>query len=187
MPGFFLSLIVCFALAVPGREGARVAQLAARLGPGAGLLLAVWLSALVSSALAGWAATLLAPMLVGAAKLMLVALALVLGAADLLLRRPPRKPAEPTRSVGAMLLVLLFGQVSDSARFAVVALALATAAPVPAALGGALGTGAALTLAALAGEQWTARLPLRAIGWALAAALLLAGAITALSARGLIG
>ena len=187
MPGFFLSLIVCFALAVPGREGARVAQLAARLGPGTGLLVAIWLSAAATSALAGWAATQLDPMLAGAAKMMLVAFALALGAADLVFRPAPRAPVEPTRSAGAMLLVLLFGQATDGARFAVVALALATAAPVPAALGGALGTGAALTLAALAGAAWAERLPLRALGWGLAAALLLAAAVCALSARGLIG
>ena len=183
MPGFFLSLMAVLALALPGRDGLRVAQIAARLGAGPGLLAAIWLSAVATCALAAWASTLLAPLMPGPAKLMLVAFALLAGAAELAFRRAPRAPAEPTRSVGAIALVLLASQATDGARFLLLAVALVTAEPVAAAAGGALASGAVLTLAAMAGPAWS-RLPLRATGWAIAAVLLLFAIATALAARG---
>lgn len=187
MPGFLLSLLACLALIVPGRDGVRVAQLAGRLGPGAGLLIAVWTSAVASSALAGWLATLLAPTMPGRARLMFLAIALLLAAAELALRRPPRAPAEPTRSVGALLLVLTVSQASDGARFLLLAIALYTGQPVAAAIGGALASGTVLTLAMLAGDARPARLPLRPLAWGGAALLLVLAIVAALAARGLIG
>jgi putative Ca2+/H+ antiporter (TMEM165/GDT1 family) len=187
MPGFFLALLACLALIVPGRDGVRVAQLAERLGPGAGLIAAIWISALASNALAGWFATLLAPVMPGQARLMFLAFALVLGALELVLRRNPPAPREPTRSTSAILLVLLASQVTDGARLLVVAVALYTAQSVAAAAGGALASGAVLTLAMLAGGAWRSRLPLRPVALGVAGLLLAFGLYAGLAARGLMG
>ena len=104
----------------------------------------------------------------------------------LLLIRSRAAPAEPTRSLGAMALVLFAGQITDAARFFVLALAVATGAPVLAAMGGALGSGAVLTAAWALGGGWE-RLPLRAIRLASSGAFLIAAVAVALSARGVIG
>ena len=48
-------------------------------------------------------------------------------------------PDEPTHSLGATAIVLLAHQLTDAARFLVFAIAVATAAPIPAGLGGAVG------------------------------------------------
>lgn len=190
MPAFFLAFLAALSLTAAGREGVRSARLSAGFAPPAGappgLLLALWLSAIATSALAAWAGALLAPQLPGAARQMFVALALLVAAVELVLLRAPRAPAEPTRSMGAILLVLLASQLTDSTRLVVAALALATGEPLLAAAGGALGSGAALTLAALGGASWEKRLPLRPLAIALAAALLLAAAVIGLAARGLL-
>jgi Ca2+/H+ antiporter, TMEM165/GDT1 family len=186
MPAFFLSFLACLLLVAAGRDQVRVARLSAALGPGTGLLAAIWLSAIGASIVAAWAANLLAPLLPPAARQMFVALVLGLAALEMALRRAPPAPAEPTRSTGAILLVLIVAQVTDSARLVVLALAL-TGNVWLAAAGGALGSGVALTLAALAGREWEARVPLRPVALGLAAVLLVAAVIIGLSARGLIG
>jgi hypothetical protein len=96
-------------------------------------------------------------------------------------------PAEPTRSLGAIALVLLAEQVADAARFFVLALAVATGAPPLAAAGGALGSGAVLTAAWMLGRDWEARLPLKAIRLGVSGLFMLAAIAVALSARGIIG
>ncbi|MXO73143.1 hypothetical protein [Alteraurantiacibacter buctensis] len=187
MTGFFLTLLACLAVELPGRDSVRVAHLSAKLGAGAGLLAAIWISALAASALAVVAAGLMAPLLPGAARQMLVAFALALAALELALRRAPRAPAEPTRSAGAMLVVLLAAQITDGARLIVLALALATKVPLAAAAGGALASGAALTLAALAGAAWPAWQRLRLVRLVIAALLLGFAVVLGLDARGLLG
>jgi hypothetical protein len=78
MPAFFLAFLAALLLTAAGREGVRAARLsagfAAPAGAPPGLLLALWLSAIASSALAAWAGALLAPQLPGAARQMFVAL-----------------------------------------------------------------------------------------------------------------
>lgn len=187
MPALFLSLLACLLLTLAGREQVRVARLSATLGPGTGLFVAIWLSAIATSALAAWAATLLAPAMPPAARHMFVALALGLAAIELAVLRPGKPPREPTRSTGAILLVLLAGQLTDSARLLVAALVLATGDPVFAAVGGALGSGLALSVAVLAGAQWERHVPRRRLALGLAVVLLLAALVIGLQVRGIIG
>ncbi len=187
MTGFFLALLACLAVELPGRDALRVAQLSARLGAGTGLLAAIWISAVAASAAALVAADLMAPLLPGPARQMLVAFALALAAAELIARRAPPAPVEPTRSAGAMLLVLLAAQITDGARLIILALALATKMPLAAAAGGALASGAVLTLAALAGPAWPEWRRLRAVRWGVAAVLLTSAVVLGLDARGLTG
>ena len=187
MSAFFLALLACALAVVAGRDQLRTARLAAGLGPGPGLFAAIWASALLTSLVAAWLAQAVSPTLSSAARMMFVAMALALAGVEVLVLRPGKKPAEPTRSVGAIFLVLSATQLTDAARFLVLALAVATGDPWPAALGGAIGSGAALSVAALAGAEWERRVPLGVLRWTIAALLLLAAIITAISARGILG
>lgn len=187
MPAFFLSFLACAFVIVAGREQVRVARLSAGLGAGAGLFAAIWISAIAASVLVAWVGSLMAPMIPGNGKLMFLAMAMLLASLELVFLRPGKPPAEPTRSVGAILLVLLAKQATDGARFLVLALCVVTGDPVLAGIGGALGSGIALSVAAMAGREWEARLPLRLIANLAGAALTVAAIFVALSARGAFG
>lgn len=187
MPALFLALLTSALAMLGGRSARLTAAMAEALGQGAGLLAAGWLGAIATSAAAAWAGALLAPEMAPAAKAMFVALALALAAIELLVARDRAVPIEPTRSLGAITLVLVVGQLTDAARFFVLALAVATGAPVLAAAGGALGSGAVLSAAWAMGGEWSVRLPVRAIRLGVGALFGLAATVVALSARGVIG
>jgi hypothetical protein len=187
MPALFLALLTS-ALAMLGARSTRLtAGMAEALGGSAGLLAVGWLSAIAASTVAAWAGTAMLPLMAPAAKAMFVALALALAAIELLVARDRAVPAEPTRSLGAIALVLFAGQLTDAARFFVLALAVATGAPVLAAAGGALGSGAVLSAAWAMRGEWDGRLPLRAIRLGVGALFALAAIVVALDARGVIG
>ena len=164
----------------------RVSRLSAALGQAVPLLVASWLACLFACALAGWLGAAIGATLVPQAKAMLVAIALVLAALELAVLKAPRAPSEPTRAFGAAALVLSAAQLSAATSFIVFALSAALSAPWLAAAGGAVGSGAVLSAAWIAGADWERRLPLKAVRLGLAALLLLAAVITGLSARGLL-
>ena len=187
MPALFLALLTSALAMLGGRPALLTARLSGALGGNVGLIVVCWLTASGTSALAGWAGNWLAPQMAPAANGMFVAAALAVSAIELLLMRSRAAPAEPTRSLGAIALVLLAEQVADAARFFVLALAVATAAPAMAAAGGALGSGAVLTAAWAMGGAWERRLPLRSIRVGVGGVFLLAAIVVGLSARGVIG
>ncbi len=187
MPPFFLALLAAAAATLGGREALRVARLSAALGQGVGVLAASWLACLAACALAAWLGAGIAAQLAPAAKGMLVAIALLLSGVELAIMRPVGRMDEPTRSFGAVLIVLLAAQVTAAAGFLVSALAAATGAPEFAAAGGALGSGAVLTAAWLLAAEWEARLPLATVRYTFAGLLVLAAIVTGLSARGILG
>jgi hypothetical protein len=187
MPAFFFALIAAALATLAGRESVRVARLSNGLRQTAGLLLALWLAALASSAFAGWLGATLALQLTPAANGMLVAFALLLGAVELAVQRPGAAPREPTRSTPAILLVLLASQLTDAARLLILTVAASRGAPWLAAAGGALGSGGVLTAAWALGGAWEARLPLVALRWGAVGLMLLAAALVALTARGVLG
>ncbi|MXP14880.1 hypothetical protein GRI44_08995 [Altererythrobacter confluentis] len=191
MPSFFLAFLAVLATSLGSRDQLLVASLAGRLGRSTGLLVTGWAVSTVSAGVMAWAGHTIGVMLAPSAKSMLVAMALLLAAAELGWKIRPFTAREPTRSLFAISAVLLARQMSDAGRFLVFAIAAAApATPLAAALvamGGAIGGGAALTLGWIAGDQRLAAAPL---GWArkiLAFALLLAAALIALSIRGLLG
>lgn len=177
MPTLLLALLFSALAALGARPARLVAQLSARLGRSGGLLAVGWLTAAAASALAAWLGGLVEPVLTEEGKTMFVAAALAVAAIELAwpMRREP--PAEPTRSLGAMTLVLGTGQAVDAARFLVLALAVATGDALLAGVGGTLGSGAVLTLAWTLGARWEARLPLAAIRLALAGLLIIAALV----------
>ena len=185
MPSFFLALVAAALASLGGREAVRVARLSAALGGGGALLVAGWLACAFACMLAARLGAGIAGELAPEAKAMLVAIALLLAGLELLVLRPGRAPAEPTRSFGAVLLVLGAAQLTAAAGFLVFALAGATGAPWLAAAGGALGSGAAFTAAWSMGAEWEVRMPLGLLRYGVAGLLLAAALVTGLSARGL--
>jgi hypothetical protein len=186
VPSFFLALLAAAAATAGGREAVRVARLSAALGGGGALLVAGWLACVIACLLAARLGAGVATELAPEAKAMLVAIALLLAGLELLVLRPGRAPAEPTRSFGAVLLVLGAAQLTAAAGFLVFALAGATGTPWLAATGGALGSGAVFTAAWSMGAEWEARMPLGLLRYGVAGLLLAAALVTGLSARGLL-
>jgi hypothetical protein len=186
LPSFFLALIAAALATLGGREAVRVARLSATLGGGAALLVAGCLACLIACALAARLGSGIALELAPEAKTMLVAIALLLAGFELLILRPGKAPVEPTRSFGAVLLVLGAAQLTAAAGFLVFALAAATGAPWLAAAGGALGSAAVFAAAWSVGVEWERRLPLRLLRTGVAGLLLSAALATGLAARGLL-
>ena len=187
MPSFFLAFVAALLTSIGSRDQLLVAQLSERLGRAYGLLATGWLVAAVSAGVMAWAGQAAAQILPPEGKTMLVAIALVLAAVELAWPNRTVALQEPTRSLGAIALVLFSRQLGDAGRFLVFAIAAATGAPVLAGVGGALAGGAAVTIGWLAKADLERSLPLRKVRLTLAAIVLLAGLLIGLSARGLIG
>lgn len=185
MPSLFLALLVTALTTLGVRDAVTVSRLSAGLGGGVPLLAACWIAAATGMALAAWVGAGVAEYLGPDARAMLVAFAL-LGGLELLFQKDRPRPAEPTRSFGAVVLVLAAGQLTGAAGFMTFALAGQGGLPWLVAIGGALGAGGVLSAAWATGEGWE-RLPLRGIRITVAGLLLVAAIITGLSARGLIG
>lgn len=155
---FLLSLVLVFAIAAGGRDSHVMAGLSDGLGR-APLLLATGIGcALASAALMAWLGATFAAMLPYTAAQMLVAFALCLAALELVLPLRIKQPAEPTRSLGAIALVLLARQIGDAARFIIFALAALAHFPAFSALGGGIAGAGALALAWSQGADGMARL-----------------------------
>lgn len=166
---------------VGARDQLLVAQLVARQGRHPAALVVALACATATSALAAWAALALSAQMSGNARLFFAALACGFAGLELILARPPRPPAEPTHSLGAFLIVLLARQLADAARFLILAIALATRAPIAAGVGGALAS------MAVVGAGWVFGKALADYGFAglrrwLGAAMLVAGTGLALGA-----
>ena len=187
MPSFFLALIAVLVTSIGSRDQLLVAQLSRRLGRGYSLLVTGWLVVIATAAIMAWAGHAAAQILPGEGKTMLVAIALVLAGAELAWPNRVKAAKEPTRSLGAIALVLFSRQLGDAGRFLIFAISAATGAPVLAGIGGALGAGAAVTIGWLMAESLEDERPLRPVRLGLAGIILLAGIIIGLSARGLIG
>lgn len=183
MPSFFFALVATLLAATGGRDQRMAANLSERLGASTGLLVSLWIVSAASAAVAAAIGAGMAQLFPPGGKLMFVALALLLGAIELAWPVLWKEPEEPTRSLFAIAFVIASRQLLDAARFIVVALAAATGAPVLAAIGGAVGGGAAVTLGWALGDAMTRNLPLRAIRRGIAVLLLAAAVWIGLSAR----
>jgi putative Ca2+/H+ antiporter (TMEM165/GDT1 family) len=183
MDGFLLALVLVFALALGGRDQWLVARWVEALGQGLPLLLTAIACSVLSAAAMAWVGAEFAALLPRRAAKMLVAFALGLAALELAMPIKAQTPREPTRSLGAIAIVLLARQIGDGARFVVFALAAWANLPLAAGLGGALGGAAAVTLGWSVGAAGLARWPLRAVRWTLAAGLLVAALFIGLNAR----
>jgi Ca2+/H+ antiporter, TMEM165/GDT1 family len=147
--------LLAFLAAVLAGLGARDQMLVAQLAARRSLpLVVVGLAILTSAATAGLAARageVLIPELTAGARLLFAGFAAVVAGVECLVLRPPRALKEPTRSLAAHAIVLIAHQMTDAARFLIFAIAVATAGPSGAALGGAGGGAASVTIGAMAG------------------------------------
>ncbi|WP_330658295.1 hypothetical protein [Erythrobacter sp.] len=183
MDSFLFTLLLVFAIALGGRDQLTVAHFSDALGRSGSLLALGIAASAASAALMAWAGASLAAILPSRAAEMLVAFALAIAAAELAWPARVKRPAEPTRSLGAIAIVVLARQVGDAARFAVFAFAAEAVYPVVTVIGGAIGGGAAIALGWYAGGARLARFPLRAMRLALAALLFVAALFIGLNAR----
>lgn len=183
MDGFLLAFLLVSALASGGRDQWLVAALADRLGRSTGLLAAASLSAVLAAGTMALVGAEFAAILPGRARQMLVAFALGAAAFELAWPVRPATPREPTRSLVPVMIVLLARQIGDGARFAILALAAWSGAPVATALGGAMGGTLAVGAGWSVGADALARWPLRPVRLALGAVLLVAALFIGLGAR----
>lgn len=153
MSGFLFAFIAVLVCGIGARDQVLVAALTRAQGPRPLLLVTALVAALATTAFAGWAAARLAADLAPPARSLFAAFALGIAGAEMLILRSPRAPAEPTGSLFAAFLVLAAMQITDAARFLVLAIGVATAAPLPAGLGGAAASVAALCAGWLAPDM----------------------------------
>lgn len=186
MDSFLFPLVTVFLASLGGRDQILVAQLSHGRGqPSQLLALAIAVSAVSAVAMA-MAGSSIAAIMPAAARQMLVALALLFAALELFWPVSVKRASEPTRSLGAIGLVLLAWQIKDAARFAIFAFAAATVLAPMAALGGALGAAAALFIGWNMGDALERRLPLRIIRAVLGCGILIVAIHVGLSARGIL-
>lgn len=183
MSSFLFGFAAALLLTIGARDQLLVARLSQHLG--AAILLAGLLAAVFTAGLMALAGDTIAQLLPVAARQMLVAIALLVAAAELFWPTREKRPTEPTRSPFAAFVVLMARQWGDAARFLLFALAAATALPEYVALGGAAGAALALAGGWALGDQLEA-LPLRGFRLAMGAIVLIGGLLLGLGARGLI-
>jgi len=171
--GFLFAFLAVLVVGAAARDQVLVAMLARIQGPRPLLLATALLAAALTTAFAGWAAARLAAELGPPFRAALASVALVVAGGEMVLVGPARRPAEPTRSLFAALLVLAAFQVSDAARLLVLAFGVSTAAPIPAALGGVAASWVLLAAAWLAPGAVLSRALARARRWAGGGVLLL--------------
>lgn len=185
---FFIALVLAFLTAIGGRDQLLIARLRAANGSRGGLPLLVTgiACALATGALVAWVGCYVDAMISDAAETMLVAFALGLAGLELLWTTREKRLLEPTRSLGAIALVLLARQVSDGPRFVIFALAANSGAPLLTGIGGALGGAIAIVVGWSLASRLE-RLPLRPIRLCFGGVALIAAVVIGLSARGIIG
>lgn len=186
MTAFLLALLATAAAGFGARDQFLVAVLRDRLGQSGGLLAVGLASAVGTAFIAAWFGALIGKTLSNDATTMFVAIALLVAAVECAMRVRRIAPHEPTRSLGAIAIVLFARQLSDAARFLVLAVAAAYAAPEMAALGGALGGAAMVVVGWTLGADALDRLGPKTVRHLVAGFLFLVAVATALSARGII-
>ena len=186
MTSLLFAMVASFLAATGARDQLLVARLSGALGPANGLLAVALASSAATAGIAAWFGDLLAQTMSENAALMFVAIALLLAAFECAWPNRGKAPAEPTRSLGAIAIVLFARQLTDASRFLVAAFAVVFASWPLAGFGGALGGGAAVAVGWSMGRGLEEKVPLRALRLALAAVLFVLAMITGLTARGII-
>lgn len=152
MSGFLFTFLATLLTGVGARDQRTVAGLAARAGQRPGLLIVALLTSIMTAGAAAYGGALLAPLMGGNARLMFAGLALAFAGGEMLVFTARRMPDEPTQSLGAIAIVLGAHQLTDAARFLVLAIAVATRAPISAGVGGAFGGACVVAAGWLAAE-----------------------------------
>lgn len=183
MDSFLFCLLLVFAIALGGRDQLIVARFSDALERSTPLLLVGGVCALISAGVMAYAGATLAAILPPRAADMLVAFALAIAAVELAWPVRLKEMGEPTRSYGAIGLVLLARQLGDAARFMVFAFAAEATYPFVTLIGGAIGGFAAIALGWFAGSAIETRFPLRYLRIGMAVCLILAALFIGFNAR----
>lgn len=153
MTGALLAFLAALLAGIGARDQMLLAGLAARRLLPAMMVAVAVVTAAFAGVAAAKAAEVLTPMLSPSARVMFAGMAAVVAGLECLVIGPKPTPEEPTRSLFAATVVLLAHQLTDGARFLVFAIAVATAVPDAAALGGVAGGVATVLIGALTGEM----------------------------------
>lgn len=164
-----------------------LAMLADRMGSAGPLLTLAWGTVIIATLVMAFAAEAVSSFLSVDTKTMVVAIAMLFAAVEVVLPNRDKAPREPTQSLFAIGAVLLARQLTDAPRFLVFAFGIFSGMPMLAALGGIMAGGAGLTAGWLLGEELAGASWLKAVRWALAALLGITAIWIGLSARGIIG
>ena len=116
MTPLLFAMVASLLAATGARDQLLVARLAAALGRGNGLLVVALASSAMTATIAAWAGAMLARTMSESAATMFVAIALLLAAGECAWPNRERAPREPTRSLGAMAIVLFARQLTDASR-----------------------------------------------------------------------
>jgi hypothetical protein len=174
MVSFYLTFLAVLLAGVGARDQVLVARLTLARGRWVSVLVFAIVVSCITAITAVWAAELVSPMLAPRARSFFAAMALALAGLESLVLMPRREMREPTLSLGALAIALVALQLIDAARFLIFAMAIATAAPGPVALAGAI-AGAGAVLAGWALPDWFARPFLRPLRRSVGLVLLLVG------------
>jgi putative Ca2+/H+ antiporter (TMEM165/GDT1 family) len=167
MSAFYFAFLAVLLAGLGARDQATVAALSQRQGARPGVLLTGIAVSIATATFAAWAGSFAVPLLGAKARLVMVAIALLLAALESLWPFATRRMEEPTASLGALAIVVLAHQLTDAARFLIFALAVATDAPLAAGIGGAAGGAVSLAAAWMLPELFAApriRLARRVVG-----------------------
>ncbi|MCB2064695.1 MAG: hypothetical protein KDE25_14890 [Novosphingobium sp.] len=144
---FYLTFVAVMLSGLGSRDQVTLASYSGTHGKSVAALIMSVIVSIGTAAFAGWAATMVIPMLGPAARVFLCAMAVAFAGAESLVIAPRASKREPKRSLGQLFVAMLFHQLTDAARFIVFGIAVAAQAPVTAAAGGALGGAALVGLA----------------------------------------
>ena len=186
MTSLLFAMVASFLAATGARDQLLVARLSGTLGASGALLTVALASSAATAGIAASFGNVLAADMSEDAATMFVAIALLLAAFECAWPNREKAPTEPTRSLGAIAIVLFARQLTDASRFLIAAFAVVFASWPLAALGGAIGGGAAVSIGWVMGKSLEDRVPLRAFRIALALVLFIVAIVTGLTARGLI-
>lgn len=153
MIGFVTAFTATLLLGLGGRDQILTAGLTAKLGRRGSLLAVGSIISALTVLAAAWLASLVTAQAGIEDTAPFALLATGLAGLEMAMIRLRRLPAEPTRSLGAMTLVLLVFQAADAVRLATFALVLTADATAPTATGAALGGTTALAAGWALGER----------------------------------
>ncbi|MDX1703518.1 MAG: hypothetical protein R3235_04440 [Altererythrobacter ishigakiensis] len=175
MDAALIALAACLLTSFGGRAHLTISMLSGSLGRSPGLLVVSAATALLATLIAAALGAAVSGQFVGEARQMIVVGALLLAAIELAVPVTLAHPREPTRSLGAIALVLFARQLIDAPRLCIFASAAALANMDHAVLGGGIGAVLAATMVWIfSGREFDAK-TLYSARITLAVILLLAG------------
>ncbi|BBF68651.1 MULTISPECIES: TMEM165/GDT1 family protein [Sphingomonas] len=188
MDALLIALLGCLLGEIGDKSQLLVLALATRYDRNGAIIAGIVVAAAANAALSAFAGAWIGPMLGADARLLFMALSVLFLGAGLFWRPSAPDPLAgwPTGAFLTTALGLFILGFGDGPQFLILGIATRTADPMLAGIGGTIGVIAALVPVVLLRDRILAVLPLRAIRWTGGVLLLLAGAVMALVATGLL-